>query len=384
MEPTIRLFDEDSETVQFEAVVLSCEEDGDLYRIVLNQTAFFPEGGGQGCDLGTLNDIPVEKVVEEDQVIYHLVKEAIWEGETVSGLVDWKNRLETMQQHTGEHIVSGIVHDRFGYSNVGFHLGRDYTTMDYDGPLDTQQIARIEQMANEAVTKDIPVKAWYPAPEELAEIDYRSKKEIDGAVRIVKIPGYDTCACCAPHVKRTGQIGLIRIRSFMKYKGGVRLTLLCGFRALADYRALCGTVGRIGTLLSVKPEEAADAVEKVYRDGIACRQETGLLKQEILEHAALALPESRNVCFFHPYLDQKNMHRIFNKLAEKHEGLCGCFAGSDEEGYRYVLGSASLDARSAGKAMNEALNGSGGGSAQMVQGKLNCSRQDIKKYFENL
>ena len=176
MEPTIRLFDEDSETVQFEAVVLSCEEDGEYYRVVLNQTAFFPEGGGQGSDIGTLGDIAVEKVIEEDQVIYHLTREAIWEGETVSGLVDWKNRFETMQQHTGEHIVSGIVHDRFGYNNVGFHLSHDYTTMDYDGPLNQQQIDKIEQLANEAVAKDIPVKAWYPSPEELEEIDYRSKK----------------------------------------------------------------------------------------------------------------------------------------------------------------------------------------------------------------
>lgn len=384
MEPTIRLFDEDSETVQFEAVVLSCEEDGEYYRVVLNQTAFFPEGGGQGSDIGTLGDIAVEKVIEEDQVIYHLTREAIWEGETVSGLVDWKNRFETMQQHTGEHIVSGIVHDRFGYNNVGFHLSHDYTTMDYDGPLNQQQIDKIEQLANEAVAKDIPVKAWYPSPEELEEIDYRSKKEIEGAVRIVKIPGYDICACCAPHVKRTGQIGLIRIKSWMHYKGGVRLTLLCGFRALADYRALSGAVGRICTLLSAKQENAAEAVERIYQEGLQSRQENGLLKQEILHHAAAALPAGDNVCFFHPYLDGKNMHRIFNELIEDHAGLCGCFAGSDEEGYRYVLGSKTADARKAGAAMNEVLHGNGGGSAQMVQGKLACTRQEIEDYFGKL
>ena len=209
MMETIRLFDEDSHQTLFEGCVLSCEQDGDLYKITLNQTMFFPEEGGQSCDRGTLNDIPVEKVLEKDRVIYHWVKEPLWEGDTVTGCVDWEKRFSDMQQHTGEHIVSGLIHEYFKLNNVGFHLGSEAVTMDFDGVITREQLRMIEHKANEAVAKNLPVKITWPSREELMEIPYRSKKEIDGPIRIVEIPGYDICACCAPHVHFTGEIGMI-------------------------------------------------------------------------------------------------------------------------------------------------------------------------------
>ena len=196
---TIRLFDEDSHQTLFEGCVLSCEQEGDLYKVTLNQTMFFPEEGGQSCDKGTLNDIPVEKVLEKDRVIYHWVKEPLWEGDTVTGSVDWEKRFSDMQQHTGEHIVSGLIHEHFKLNNVGFHLGSEAVTMDFDGVITREQLRMIEYRANEAVARNLPVKITWPSKEELMEIPYRSKKEIDGPIRIVEIPGYDICACCAPH-----------------------------------------------------------------------------------------------------------------------------------------------------------------------------------------
>ena len=369
---TIRLFDEDSHQTLFEGCVLSCEQDGDLYKVTLNQTMFFPEEGGQSCDKGTLNDIPVAKVLERDRVIYHWVKEPLWEGDTVTGSVDWEKRFSDMQQHTGEHIVSGLIHEHFKLNNVGFHLGSEAVTMDFDGVY----------RANEAVARNLPVKITWPSKEELMEIPYRSKKEIDGPIRIVEIPGYDICACCAPHVHNTGEIGMIRLIGMEKYKGGVRIQMLCGFRALADALEKERNVYDISAQLSAKPYEVAAAVEKLKAESLALKQEMNGLKMDILQEKIALLPgDSQNVCFFDKHMDKSNLRYAFNLLAEKCSGLCGCFDGDDEKGYRYVLGGKNVDVVAAGKALNEALEGRGGGSKEMFQGSLQASKVQIEEYF---
>ena len=358
---TIRLFDEDSHQTLFEGCVLSCEQDGDLYKVTLNQTMFFPEEGGQSCDKGTLNDIPVEKVLEKDRVIYHWVKEPLWEGDTVTGSVDWEKRFSDMQQHTGEHIVSGLIHEHFKLNNVGFHLGSEAVTMDFDGVITREQL---------------------PSKEELMEIPYRSKKEIDGPIRIVEIPGYDICACCAPHVHNTGEIGMIRLIGMEKYKGGVRIQMLCGFRALADALEKERNVYDISAQLSAKPYEVAAAVEKLKAESLALKQEMNGLKMDILQEKIALLPgDSQNVCFFDKHMDKSNLRYAFNLLAEKCSGLCGCFDGDDEKGYRYVLGGKNVDVVAAGKALNQALEGRGGGSKEMFQGSLQASKAQIEEYF---
>ena len=240
----------------------------------------------------------------------------------------------------------------------------------------------IEYRANEAVARNLPVKITWPSKEELMEIPYRSKKEIDGPIRIVEIPGYDICACCAPHVHFTGEIGMIRLIGMEKYKGGVRIQMLCGFRALADALEKERNVYDISAQLSAKPYEVAAAVEKLKAESLALKQEMNGLKMDILQEKIALLPEdSQNVCFFDKHMDKSNLRYAFNLLAEKCSGLCGCFDGDDERGYRYVLGGKNVDVVAAGKALNEALEGRGGGSKEMFQGSLKASKAQIEEYF---
>ena len=220
MTETVKLFYEDSHMHEFNATVLSCQPDGNTYRVVLDRTAFFPEGGGQYGDIGTLNGVKVVDTREKDGIVYHRTEAPIEEGSTVHGSLDWEVRFERMQQHSGEHIISGIVHRRFGYENVGFHLGEDYCTMDFNGPITKEQLKEIEIEANEAIFRDIDILTTTPTKEELKNMEYRSKIEIEGQVRIVTIPGYDVCACCAPHLTKTGEIGLIKLVDMTNYKGG--------------------------------------------------------------------------------------------------------------------------------------------------------------------
>jgi alanyl-tRNA synthetase len=382
---TIRLFDEDSRLEVFEACVLACEEDKDGYKVVLNQTAFFPEEGGQTCDQGTLQDIPVEKVMEENKVIYHWLKEPLWEGDTVTGVIDWKKRFSDMQQHSGEHIVSGLMHEYHHLDNVGFHLGSECVTMDFNGVITEEELQKIEYKANEAVAANLKIRVTWPSQEELAELPYRSKKPLEGPIRIVEIPGYDICACCAPHVTRTGEIGIIKLIGMEKYKGGIRVSMLCGFRALADYREKEKSVRQISVLLSAKSDQIADAVRRQKEENTCLKSELNLLKTAIIEEKVSHLPESSGaLCFFEERLDKTNIRKVWTLLKEKTDSLCGCFAGNDETGYHYVIGSKTLDVSIEGRKLNEALGGRGGGSAEMFQGSLPAARSAIEDYFKSI
>ena len=232
---TEKLFYQDSHRSTFTAIVQEVRPSGNGYEIILDRTAFFPEGGGQSSDTGSLGGVSVSDVQEIDGKIIHYTDGPLVEGTEVEGCIDWTERFSKMQQHTGEHIVSGLIHKIYGYHNVGFHLGTDSVTLDFNGVVPKEKLHEIEQLANEAVAKNLPVQVLYPTDEELSKISYRSKIEIEGQVRIVVIDGYDVCACCAPHVKQTGEIGLIKLVGMQNYKGGVRISMLCGFRALEDY-----------------------------------------------------------------------------------------------------------------------------------------------------
>ena len=270
---TIKLYDTDSHIRKFHAVVIACEERKDLrtdqtfYLAELDQTAFFAEGGGQAADRGTITDRSgimheVLDVQEIKEHIYHKLDEPLTVGETVTGEIDWVFRFDNMQQHSGEHILSGLCYAQKGYHNVGFHLGEDFTTIDFDGPLSAEEIKELEYQANQVVYRNIPITVSYPSAEELAAMDYRSKKELSGRVRIVKVGDYDLCACCAPHVRLTGEIGLIKVIRFENYKGGVRLTILCGSRAVRDYQKKNDLVYQVAAGFSTKPENIESALEK--------------------------------------------------------------------------------------------------------------------------
>ena len=326
----------------------------------MDKTVFFPEGGGQYADTGILGGVHVLDAQEKDGIIYHYTDGALTPGEIVKGEIDWEKRFESMQQHSGEHIISGIVHGRFGYNNVGFHLGADYCTMDFDGPITKEQLKEIEEEANRIVYRNLNIEILYPTKEELKDLTYRSKIEIEGQVRIVNIPGVDICACCAPHVDRTGEIGNIKLVDMVSYKGGERITMLSGSRALADHQQKEESVKKISALLCAKDTEVAEAVEKLKEEQLDLKNQVSALKQKLLAYQAKEIdvtPELVKV--FDSELSGNEPRELMNILLERGAKICAIFAGNDEEGYRYVIGSHSEDVRVISKKLNEAFQGRG-------------------------
>lgn len=377
MEGTIKLFYEDSHIREFEAKVLSCQPEGDYYKVVLDRTAFFPEGGGQYGDVGYLDDVKVTDTREKEGVIYHKTDIPFEEGQTVCGKLDWSVRFERMQQHSGEHIVSGIVHRRYGYENVGFHLGDECCTMDFNGPISKDELKEIEKEANKAVFENLDIFVTYPTKKELADMEYRSKIEIDGQVRIVTIPGYDVCACCAPHAKQTGEIGLIKLVNIMNYKGGERITMLCGSRALEDYDIKQENARAIGAMLCEKENEIASAVERLKTEQGSLKSKVAQLQQKLLSYKAEEIELQEHItCVFDEELTGNGPREFMNLLLERGAKVCAVFAGTDKLGYRYVIGSRTEDVRPLSKMLNEKFQGRGGGKPQMVQGSL-CGEKSL-------
>ena len=377
---TEKLFYEDSHMITFASVVLACEKKGEFYEAVLDRTAFFPEGGGQYADTGWISGIEVVDVQEHQGVIYHTIKKPLTVGEKVTGTIDWNERFSKMQQHSGEHIVSGLVHERFGYDNVGFHMGKDAITMDFNGVITKEQLKEIEYLADEAVVKNLDIQVIYPSREELADLEYRSKIEIEGQVRIVRIPGYDTCACCAPHVSKTGEIGMIKLVGMQNYKGGVRVSMLCGFRALADYNEKAENVKAISVLLSAKESDVAEEVMKLKEELSVQKNEIAELQKKLLLHKAESIAENQNaVVMFETELAGSAPRELVNLLLKKNTKVAAVFAGTEEKGYRYVIGSKCVDVRPIAKLLNERFEGRGGGKPEMVQGSLSGNEFEIRE-----
>lgn len=382
---TEKLFYRDSHLKEFDAVVIACEKWEEGYGIVLDQTAFFPEGGGQKGDTGTLNDILVSDTQEKGDTVHHMTSDSLPVGAQVHGKLDFSQRFSNMQQHTGEHIVSGLMNRHFGYRNVGFHLGTLEVTMDFDGILTDEELRSIEWEANEAVAANLPVQETYPSKEELKDMQYRSKIEIEGQVRIVTIPGYDVCACCAPHVRNTGEIGMIKLTGAIHYKGGSRVSMLCGFRALREYQKKEESVSCISVLLSAKPDAVMEAVQRLKKESEDYRHRAIHFQEMYLAERLKTVKEKEeNLFLFEEELDSNAMRRFVNKGKECVSGICGIFSGSDTSGYRYILGSCHRDLQKYAKKMNEALNGKGGGKPEMVQGTLLCSVHEIKGFLDNV
>lgn len=377
---TEKLFYEDSHMITFSAVVEACESKETFYEAVLNRTAFFPEGGGQYADTGVIDGVRVLDVHERGGIIYHKIEAPLEIGREVEGRIDWEERFSKMQQHSGEHIVSGLVNAIYGYDNVGFHMGRDAITMDFNGALTKEQLKEIEQKANEAVVKNLDIEVIYPSQEELVDMTYRSKIEIEGQVRIVRIPGYDTCACCAPHVKKTGEIGLIKLIGVQNYKGGVRVSMLCGFRAIADYDEKAESVKNISIMLSAKETEVAEEVAKLKEEIASQKGKLLEVQRTLLQYKVNEISENQElVILFESDLEGNAPRELMNLLLEKKTEVAAVFAGNDYNGYRYVMGSKTKDMRPLAKYLNELFQGRGGGKAEMVQGSLFGEEEKIKE-----
>ena len=383
---TEKLYDKDSYLKEFQATVVSCEQKNETtWRITLDKTVFFPEGGGQTGDSGWLNDVKVADTREKNGVIYHETKAPLEVGTKVAGKIDFAIRFDKMQQHTGEHILSGIVCSTYNYNNVGFHLSSEITTLDFDGELSEEQVRELEIRVNQAIHENIPVQVKFPTKAELAEMDYRSKIEIEGQVRIVEIPGIDRCACCAPHVKTTAEVGLLKIQSGDRHRGGCRLTIVCGMRALKDYQQKQESVGKVSAALSAKPEKIGEAVEHLQEQQAKLREQLNHIQAMYLQEKLDKIhAEDQCICIFEEALDSIAMRNFVNGAMERCDGICGAFIGNDEKGYHYILGSKELDVREISKQLNAKFNGKGGGKPQMVQGSLNGTKKEILEEIENM
>ena len=380
---TEKLFYKDSYIKAFTARVELCREKGEYYEVVLDRTAFFPEGGGQYADVGKLDDVKVLDVQEKEGIIYHVTESALEEGSTVEGVIDWDVRFMKMQQHTGEHIVSGYVNARFGYHNVGFHLGSEDCTMDFDGELTKEELTEIEHAVNESAIQNLEVLVSYPTKEELSALQYRSKIEIEGQVRIVTIPGCDVCACCAPHVKRTGEIGIIKLTHVQRYKGGARVTMLCGFRALSDYNVKEQQVQGISELLSVKEMEVYQGVRRLKEEYNQLKLKLATEQRKLLEYRACeVLDQETFACFFEEELEGEGQRVLMNLVLERGVKCCAVFVKNENGGWRYVVGSKIMDMRALAKELNEQFAGRGGGKPEMVQGSLYGESEEVRAWIQ--
>lgn len=380
-----KLYYEKPYACEFEAEVISCEEGKEYYEIVLKETAFYPEGGGQPSDTGRLDDANVIKVQEKNSQIIHYTDSPLEKGALVIGRLDWDRRFLNMQQHSGEHIVSGLIHTEYGYDNVGFHMGAEEMTIDLNGSLTWEQLMEIERTANGIVYKNLPLYITYPTPEALSTLEYRSKKELSGQVRIVEIPGADTCACCGTHVARTGEIGIIKFLSVMNYKGGVRISMACGKKALMDYEKKTDQTNCLSNLLSAKPEKIAESVERLLREKSEQEYKLENVMRELLTLKAAGYKEcGRELLVFEQGLPPVQIRRFCELLLEKEKGLVVAVLSEKEDGgYNYCVGSRTVDMRPLGKTLNAALNGRGGGNSPMIQGTFFAEERIIREVFEN-
>ena len=381
---TDKLFYQDPHIQLFAARVVSCAPGKHGWDVVLDRTCFYPEGGGQPGDTGMLGGVRVTDTHERSGEIVHYCEGPLEPGAEVEGQIDYARRFELMQLHSGEHILSGLAHRHFGSENVGFHMGADFVTIDFSGPLDEAQLALLEREANEAVWRDLPIEVSYPPAEELKAIPYRSKKELTGQVRIVTIPGYDICACCGTHVTRTGEIGSIRIFSCVKFHEGVRLELLCGRRAYDYVGRLIAENRKNSGLLSARPAETSAAVQRLLDEQSALKLRAGQLETKLFAMKAEALPKEGDVLLFEVGLTPDGVRRLADALLRGRTGRAAVFSGSDEAGYAYAIGQEGGDLRALTKELNARLNGRGGGRPGFVQGSVRAGRSEIEAVWREL
>lgn len=377
---TEKLYDKDSHLKEFSATVLSCEKAGENYAVILNKTAFFPEGGGQESDRGNIGKSQVLDVQIADGEIIHYTDSPLNIGEEYACTLNWDRRFRNMQNHSGEHIVSGIVHKLYGLNNVGFHLGKEMT-VDFDGEISREQLLEVERLANKAIWENVPIRAYYPDENELKALDYRSKLELTENVRIVDIDGYDLCACCAPHVKRTGEIGFIKILDFFKNKGGVRIFIKCGTDALNDYNDKNFNVQKISNLLSVKQYETAAAVDRLSDENRSLKFEISNLKKRLIaEKAKNFAPENEKTAIFEENLDIKELQLFADSLYKKSGGIRGVFSGCDGN-FAFAICGGETELEVFFKGFKEKFNVRGGGRNGMVQGTVVAAKNEIEGFI---
>ena len=367
----------------FMCTVEHCEESGKgTWLVTLNQTGFYPEGGGQPYDTGTLNGISVVSVHEKGEQVIHELAQPIEEGTLAEGIIDWQRRYDNMQLHTGEHILSGLVHKHFGYDNVGFHMGSDVITIDLSVELTQEQVRELEEAANRYIWEDHPIQIAFPSPQELEVLTYRSKKALTGRVRIVSFPGADTCA--GTHVSSSGQVGLVKLLSCQKFRSGVRIELVCGKRALDHLSRVWEQNHQISNLLSAKAGETAGAVARLLEENQTLKGRLAALEDTRFAALAEQYRDAGDLLLFEEGLSPDSLRRLAAAVLETCGGRCACFSGQDGSGYRYAIGQAGGDLRELTHTLNQALSGRGGGKPNFVQGSVQAEQSAIRDFFAAL
>ena len=377
---TTKLYYEDPFLQGFTAAVTSCEEGKGGYLVTLDRTAFYPEGGGQPYDTGVLGEAKVLEVHDKNGVITHLCNKPLAVGASVEGKIDWARRFDHMQQHSGEHICSGLICERFRCDNVGFHMGTDTVTIDFNADISWEELMEIEEAANRYICEDHPIDIRFYRGAELDKVEYRSKKPLEGDVRIVAFPGADCCACCGTHVLRSGQVGLVKFLSVQKFREGVRIELLCGDRARRYLSACWEQSLHIGQALSVKPVASAAAVERLQSELGALKLRCAKLEEFAFAQTAAQYEGKGDVLLFEDEMSGDSLRKLCDAVANVCGGRCAVFAGTDGA-YKYAIGHAGGELRDFTKKMNAALSGRGGGKPNFVQGSVGCDRAAIEAFF---
>ena len=365
----------------FEATVLDCRSTEKGWAVILNQTAFYPEGGGQACDLGTLGAATVLDVREREEAIVHLCDKPLDIGKCVTGTLNWQRRLDQMQQHTGEHMVSGVIHRRFGFHNVGFHVGADTVTIDFDGMISPEALEEIEEEVNRGIWENLPVKCWYPEQEILPTIPYRSKKELPWPVRIVEVPGFDTCACCGVHTEYTGEVGLVKLLSCVKFHQGVRIEMVCGGRALSLLGRVYEQNRQVSQAFSAKILETGEAARRMNETLAAEKFRATALERQLFDRMAEAYRDKGDALYITDDLTPGSVRELADRIAMTCGGTAAVFSGTDADGYSVCLVNKSSDVKALGQAMNAALQGRGGGKSGFFQGSVRATREEIEGFF---
>ena len=378
---TERLYLLDSHLFENECTVLSSVPAGDGWDVRVDGTVFFPNKGGQPCDTGVLGDVRVTDVRETGDELILRTDGPLPVGARVTGHIDEGRRLDIMEQHTGEHVLSWCAYTLFGAVNVGFHCALSYATLDLDKPLTPEQVTEMETMANDLVRKNLPVTATiYDSEADLEGVPLRKHTEgLTAPIRVVSIQDADSCTCCAPHVHSTGEIGAVKIVSAVAYKGGMRMTFLCGGRALRQFQRLQATVDAIARKFSTAGEEVLAAVEKQESELKELKKEkadlTGRLEEYLIRELQLQAEDvkGRKLLVSVTDTDPKRLRPLaLGTLSEK--GLTLLLAEKNGQ-VSYVLcaNGLKLDMGELIPAVNLALGGKGGGRGTLAQGSAPAS-----------
>ena len=377
---TKKLYYEDSHLREFTAAVLSCEQAKKGWEIILDATAFYPEGGGQACDLGTLGNTRVLDVQERGEAVIHLCDGPLSVGAAVTGAINWVRRFDQMQQHSGEHILSGLLNARFGCHNVGFHVGSGIMEVDFDVPMTLEEVLETERQANGAVWADLPIRCWYPTPEELPTVGYRTKKDLPWPVRIVEVPGFDKCACCGVHVKNTGEIGIIKVLSVTRFHRGVRIQMVCGGRAYGHLAAAYEQNRLVSQAFSAKILETGAAAARMNEALNAEKFRATGLEKQLFEEVAKNYVNRSDAVLFRDGLTPTGVRDLAEAIATVSGGVAAVFSGADGN-YNVCLVSKTGDVKELGTSMNNVLNGRGGGKPGFFQGSVKATREEIERFF---